>query len=254
MIALISPAKTLDFESDLVLGNKDVPYFLHDAERVNRKLRSLSRKKLRELQSISSQLASVNHQRNQEWNTDHSDNTRQAALCFKGDVYLGMEAQNWSEQDMEYAVNHLRILSGLYGILKPNDLIKPYRLEMGTALPVGRRKDLYAFWADKLKKYFNTEVGKEELLINLASNEYFNALKQAKLKNPVINVEFKDYSNGSYKVLSFFAKKARGMMADYLIRNRIDNPDGIKSFNTAGYYFDAKSSSNDKFVFLRDKT
>ncbi len=205
------------------------------------------------MQSISVPLASLNFQRNQDWNLNHAELTRQAALCFKGDVYLGMEAHNWSENDMEYAEAHLRILSGLYGILRPNDLIKPYRLEMGTRISVGRRKDLYHFWNDRLKKYFLKEIGSDQLIVNLASNEYFNAIKAANVKNPILNLEFKDFSNGSYKVLSFFAKKARGMMADYIITNRIDNPDELKAFNSELYYYDHQNSTTDKFVFLRDK-
>ncbi len=253
MIAVISPAKTLDFNSDQSIGPESIPYFVEDAARVNRKLRSLSRKKLRELQNISVQLAAQNFQRNQDWNPDHQTDTRQAALCFKGDVYLGMQAQKWSEADMNYAAEHLKILSGLYGVLRPTDLIKPYRLEMGTKLPVGRRKDLYHFWSDRLKKYFKEQIDSEQLIVNLASNEYFEAIRVAKLKNPILSVEFKDYSNGEYRVLSFFAKKARGMMADFMVRNRIDNPEALKSFITESYYYDDKSSSNDKFVFLRDK-
>lgn len=253
MIAIISPAKTLDFESTLTLGPVRAPYFLADSEKVNRKLRSLSRKKLMELQSISDQLASLNYQRNQEWTTDHSRGSRQAALCFKGEVYLGMAAHNWSAEDMKYAEQHLRILSGLYGILRPTDMILPYRLEMGTNLPVGRRKNLYHFWEDRLKKYFRDEIGPDKLIVNLASNEYFNALQVAKVKNPILTVEFKDFSNGSYKVLSFFAKKARGMMADFIVRNRLGNAEALKTFNSESYYYSDQSSTTDKFVFLRDK-
>jgi cytoplasmic iron level regulating protein YaaA (DUF328/UPF0246 family) len=253
MIAIISPAKTLDFESNQVIGETSMPFFIESAERVNRKLRKLSRSKLGALQSISAQLASLNYQRNQDWNTDHTYGTRQAALCFKGDVYLGMQAESWQEMDMNYAADHLYILSGLYGILRPTDLIKPYRLEMGTALPVGRRKDLYHFWSDRIKKFFKDTIDKDELIVNLASNEYFKAVKASGVKNPVLDIEFKDFSNGSYKILSFFAKKARGMMADYIVRNQIDNPEALKAFNSESYYFDAKSSTADKFVFLRDK-
>lgn len=253
MIAIISPAKTLDFDNQKIIGDTSQPYFIDSAEKINRKLRKLSRKKLTELQSISAQLASLNYQRNQDWSTDHSEGTRQAALCFKGDVYLGMEAEQWSGEDMNYAAEHLFILSGLYGILRPTDLIKPYRLEMGTSLPVGRRKDLYHFWSDRLKQYFKEHISADDLIVNLASNEYFKAIKAAGVKNAVLDVEFKDFSNGSYKVLSFFAKKARGMMASYIVRNRIDNPEELKAFNSESYYFDAESSTADKFVFLRDK-
>lgn len=253
MIAFISPAKTLDFETDMRIGQATQPYFLEDAGRINRKLRSLSRKKLAELQSISTQLASLNYKRNQEWEHDHEQDTRQAALCFKGDVYLGMQAENWSTEDMDYASEHLRILSGLYGILRPSDLIRAYRLEMGTSLPVGRRKDLYHFWSNRLNKYFSEQIASNTLLLNLASNEYFKAVKNAGVPNPVLDVEFKDYSNGSFKAISFFAKKARGMMASFMVTNRINNPEELKAFNLESYYYDDKSSSADKFVFLRDR-
>jgi cytoplasmic iron level regulating protein YaaA (DUF328/UPF0246 family) len=253
MIAIISPAKTLDFNDQRIIGKTSLPYFIQSAEEINSKLKKLSRTKLEELQSISPQLASVNYQRNQDWNTDHSYGTRQAALCFKGDVYQGMEAEEWTESDMAYAAKHLFILSGLYGLLKPTDLIKPYRLEMGTSLPIGRKKDLYHFWSDRMANYFEANIDRSELIVNLASNEYFKALKAARVKNPVLDVEFKDFSNGSYKVISFFAKKARGMMASHIIKNRIEKPEALKAFNSESYYFDIKSSTADKFVFLRDK-
>ena len=153
---------------------------------------------------------------------------------------------------MAYAEKHLRILSGLYGLLKPGDLIKPYRLEMGTALKVGRRDNLYHFWSDKIKRYFRENVEKEELIVNLASKEYFKAIETAKVPNPVVNISFLDFSKGDYKVVSFFAKKARGLMADFIIHNKIDKLDGIKTFNKEGYYFDEVQSTEKHYVFLRD--
>ena len=154
---------------------------------------------------------------------------------------------------MEFANSHLRILSGLYGVLKPSDLIQPYRLEMGTSLAVGRRKDLYHFWGDKIKAYFKENIDPAETVINLASVEYFKAVEKAGIKNPVLSVEFKDFSNGDFKVVSFFAKKARGMMANYIIQNELTLVDELKAFNTAGYYFDAKESTDTNYVFLRDQ-
>lgn len=253
MIAFISPAKTLDFESEMSIGESTRPYFLNDAEKVNNKLRKQSRKKLEELQSISKQLASLNYDRNQQWSVDHVENVRQAVLAFKGDVYLGLEAENWNEADMKFANAHLRILSGLYGVLRPTDAIQPYRLEMGTSLPVGRRKDLYHFWGDKIKTYFKENISPEETVINLASVEYFKAIDRAGVKNRVLSVDFKDYSNGNFKVVSFFAKKARGMMANYMIQNKLTKVDDLKAFDAAGYYFDAKESTDTNYVFLRDQ-
>lgn len=252
MIAFISPAKTLDFETEQSIGESTIPHFLQDAEKVNNKLKKVSRKKLSALQSISPQLASLNYDRNQLWNVNHNEEVRQAALSFKGDVYLGMEAGKWTEVDMSFANQHLRILSGLYGLLKPSDLIMPYRLEMGTSLPVGRRKDLYHFWGDKIKSYFKENIDPTEKVINLASQEYFKAIEKAGLKNPVISVEFKDFSNGKFKVVSFFAKKARGMMANYMVKNQFTEATQLRAFDTGGYYFDDKESTESNYVFLRD--
>ncbi len=253
MIAFISPAKTLDFEKEISIGDSTKPYFLDEAEKVNNKLRKQSRKKLKELQSISSQLAALNYDRNQQWNVAHEEKVKQAILAFKGDVYIGLEAETWSAANMKFANDHLRILSGLYGILRPTDMIQPYRLEMGTSLPVGRRKDLYHFWGDKIKAYFKENISPDETVINLASVEYFKAVEKAGIKNPVLSVEFKDFSNGEFKVVSFFAKKARGMMANYIVKNEMADVDDLKGFNTSGYYFDAKESTDTNYVFLRDQ-
>lgn len=253
MILFLSPAKTLDFENDVQIGEATKPVFLEESQKVNAKLKKVSRKKLMELQGISSQLASLNYDRNQQWNIEHNENVKQAVFSFKGDVYVGLQAENWSEADMNFANNHVRILSGLYGILKPSDLIMPYRLEMGTSLKVGRREDLYHFWEDKLKAYFKENIDSNELVLNLASIEYFKAVQKAKVKNPVLNVEFKDFSNGKFKIISFFAKKARGLMADFIVKNRIETAEDLKKFDSEGYYFDAKESTDGNYVFLRDK-
>lgn len=251
MQLFISPAKSLDFDSALKIGESTDPLFINDAAKVNAGIRRKSRKALKELQGISSQLAELNFHRNQEWASD-LPKAAQAAMAFKGDVYLGMEAEKWSVEDMTYANNHLFILSGLYGLLRPNTLIKPYRLEMGTKLKIGRRENLYKFWADKLGAYLKTEIDPNELFVNLASQEYFKAIQATKIKNPVLNIEFKDYSNGKYKVLSFFAKKARGLMANYIIQNRLTSPEEIRSFNINGYYFDESSSNEFHYIFLRE--
>lgn len=253
MILFLSPAKTLDFEKDISIGESSFPHFLTESATINGRLRKLSRKKLMDLQSISAQLASLNYERNQNWSVDHNiEKAKQAVMAFKGDVYQGMHAEQWNTADMDFANTHLRILSGLYGILKPSDLIMPYRLEMGTSLKVGRRKDLYHFWEDKLRAYFRENFDKDELVVNLASIEYFKAVEMAKVKNPVLDVEFKDFNKEDFKIISFYAKKARGMMAEFIIKNRITQREQLKEFNTEGYYFDPKESTDTKYVFLRD--
>jgi len=253
MISVISPAKTLDFSSELQIGSKEKPIFLGEAEKVNYKLRGFSAKKLMSLQSISENLAQQNFQRNQDWSADDIMQGRQAVLAFKGDVYLGLEAEHWSEEDMAFAQDKLFILSGLYGLLKPHTAILPYRLEMGTSMGVARKKNLYEFWKQSLAEYFKENISKEEVIVNLASQEYFKALQTAKIPNSILNVEFKDYSKAKYKVISFFAKKARGMMANFIIQHRINSTDELKEFNLAGYYLDEDGSDDTNLVFLRDK-
>lgn len=254
MKVLLSPAKTLDFESDLKIGPAVEPFFPDASRKIGNKLSKLSAPKLMSLQKISKDLAQLNRQRNLNWDIDRSAEGRQAALAFKGDVYLGLEAERWSEADMEFAANRLWILSGLYGILQANSLILPYRLEMGTPLAIGRKPNLYHFWASYLHDFISKELESSDTLVNLASKEYAQVIKQLNLPNPVIEVEFLDQAkDGSYRVLSFFAKKARGIMANYIVQNRINDWRELKDFNLAGYYFDSSRSEERKFVFLRDK-
>ncbi len=250
---MVSPAKTLDFESELQIGSISEPLFPDSRAKVAKKLASYKPGALMKLQGISKALANVNFERNQALAAGETGAKKQAVLAFKGDVYLGMEAEQWTSSDMDYAQQKLFILSGYYGILKPNSLISPYRLEMGTAMNVGRKKNLYEFWKADLGAFLKEELKAEEPILNLASNEYFKVVKQLKLPNPVIDVDFRDFSNGKYKVISFFAKKARGMMANYVIQNRIDDWRELKDFNLAGYYYDAAQSTETKMVFLRDK-
>lgn len=252
MKALISPAKTLDFESDLQLGQSSSPKFLEQAQAVMEVLKKKSPKQLQNLQGISKNLAEQNFERNQSWEAEKIRSGRQAALAFKGDVYLGMEADKWSASDMEFAQSHLLILSGLYGILRPQDVILPYRLEMGTSLSVARKGNLYKFWKTPLHEYFEQEIQQDETLVNLASNEYFKAVQTAGAKQRVINITFKDLSKGKYRVLAFFAKKARGRMANYMVQNRIDTVNQLKDFNLDNYYFDPETSTAEELVFLRD--
>lgn len=259
MLAVISPAKTLDFTSQCPTEKHTKPDFLSRSEELIHKLSKLSRPKLAVLMKISEKLATENHRRFQEWQLPFSpDNARAALFAFKGDVYTGFELDQYKARDFDYAQKHLRILSGLYGLLRPLDLIQPYRLEMGTRLKVGRSADLYAFWDTQIAEALNSALAKstksgEPTLVNLASNEYFASVKKERVDGRVITPSFKDLKNGQYKFLSFFAKKARGMMADYLIRERIADPEDLKNFDREGYAFNADLSKGDDWVFTRDK-
>jgi len=256
MLAVISPAKTLDFESQCPTEKHSEPDFLEHSAALINKLAKLSRPKLAELMKISDKLANENHQRFQNWQLPFTpENARAALFAFKGDVYTGFELGEYKARDFDYAQNHLRILSGLYGLLRPLDLIQPYRLEMGTRLKVGRSADLYAFWDTLIADALNEALKKSgpKTLVNLASNEYFASIKAERVDGRVITPSFKDLKNGKYKFLSFFAKKARGMMADYMIRERISDPEDLKGFDREGYAFNAELSEGDAWVFTRDK-
>ena len=207
--------------------------------------------------SISSKLADLNKQRYQDWNLPFTmSNAKQALMAFKGDVYTGFNFEKYNEKDFTYAQKHLRILSGLYGLLRPLDLIQPYRLEMGTKLTTSEAKDLYAFWSLTLTNSLNAAIKKSgnKILINLASNEYYNVIDKQLLEGNVITPVFKDKKNGDFKVISFYAKKARGAMSDYIIRNRISQPDGLKEFNGLGYRFNRNLTSDDSWVFTRKES
>lgn len=256
MLTLLSPAKTLDFENEPVTTQYTQADMLENAEYLVKKLRKLSASKIGKLMNISDNLAELNHQRYANFHTPFTpDNAKQAALAFKGDVYVGLEAENFSEADFEFAQNHLRILSGLYGLLRPLDLIQAYRLEMGTKFKVTPTKDnLYKYWDGQITQKINEilENQEEKVLVNLASNEYFKAVKPKLVKGRILTPVFKDFKNGQYKVISFFAKKARGSMARYIIQNQITSSEGIKAFDTDGYYFNEKLSKENEWVFVRD--
>ncbi|MEH6548491.1 MAG: peroxide stress protein YaaA [Pseudomonadales bacterium] len=255
MLMVISPAKTLDFDSPLVSRQKSQPRFLSQSEQLIKQLRPLAPHDVSSLMSISDKLGVLNYDRFQSWQPPFDlNNARQALLAFKGDVYTGMAAETFSADDFKFAQKHLRILSGLYGLLRPMDLIQPYRLEMGTRFENTAGKNLYEFWGDSLTQNMNKDVkgAGDEVLINLASNEYFKAVKPKQLKARVVTPEFRDLKNGQYKMISFYAKKARGMMAAYIIRNRINEPDAIRGFDSAGYVFNEGLSVGDKWVFSRD--
>jgi hypothetical protein len=226
--------------------------FLKEARQVHQVLKQKSPKELSELMAISDKLADLNWQRNQDWKTPFTTkNARPAVYAFDGDVYTGLDAYSIPPGKLESLQDKLRILSGLYGLLKPLDLIQPYRLEMGTKLPIGERKNLYEFWKETVTKALNKELKKDELFINLASNEYFSAVDVKALKVPVITPDFKDYKDGKLKMISFFAKKARGMMVRYIIDTNAQTIDDLKGFNYDGYQFDANLSKGNHLVFTR---
>lgn len=254
MLAIISPAKTLDFESPLATTTYSQPDFLDHACELVDALKRLEPHHLSELMSISAKLGELNAQRYQQWHTPFTpENARQAVLAFRGDVYTGLEADSFSDADFDFAQHHLRILSGLYGLLRPLDLIQAYRLEMGTAFPNAQGKDLYAFWGDRITEALNHCLQADDgVLINLASNEYFKAVKKNKIDGRIITPQFRDWKNGRYKMISFYAKKARGMMVAYMVRNRVTRPEQLKQFDTAGYRYSAEESQGDNWVFLRD--
>ena len=253
MKIVISPAKSLDFETPLPTKLYSEYSFVKQSLAIDKVLKKKKPKQLMELMSISDKLADLNWQRNQERNVGEitSDNARPAIYTFNGDVYIGLDAYSLSENKIKVLQDKLRILSGLYGLLKPLDLMQPYRLEMGTKLPIGKNKNLYEFWKIIITKELNSQLIKDELFVNLASNEYFDAIDVKKLKVQVITPEFKDYKDGKLKMISFFAKKARGMMVRYIIDTNAETIDDLKGFNYEGYAFDANLSSENKLVFTR---
>lgn len=254
MLSVISPAKTLDFKSACPPHKSSECDYLDASDELITELRRLSRADLAELMEISPALAELNYQRYEDWSLPLSeDNARAAIFAFKGDVYTGLTLDTYSGADLKFAQKHLRILSGLYGLLRPLDLMFPYRLEMGTALKTTRGKNLYEFWGDRLSEGVNTALAKSgsDVLVNLASQEYFKAISPARLKGRIVTPHFKEKKNGEYKIVSFFAKKARGMMVDYLIKNAINEPEPMKSFDTDGYRFNPALGDSDNWVFTR---
>jgi cytoplasmic iron level regulating protein YaaA (DUF328/UPF0246 family) len=256
MLIVLSPAKTLDFETKPVTDTYTVPEMLSESKVLVKELKKLKPTAIAELMGVSDKIAKLNADRFKAFKTPFTpDNAKQAVLAFKGDVYQGLKATRYKEKDLAFAQQHLRILSGLYGLLKPLDLIQPYRLEMGTSFKNERGKDLYAFWDDGITKALNKalKAQKDDVLVNLASNEYFKAVKPKLLKGKIITPVFKEYKNGKYAVIGLLAKKARGMMADYIISNRLTNPEDMKAFKQEGYRFDARLSKANEWVFIRGK-
>ena len=248
MLITLSPSKGQDFESPVLTKKYSRPADLKDSELLIKELRKIKSGKLQELMDVSSNIAELNVGRYQTFKTPFTTkNARQALLAFKGDVYGGIDTENFSADDFDYAQDHLRILSGLYGCLRPLDLIQPYRLEMKTKLKNPRGDNLYQFWGEDITNSLNKALKKQQepVLVNLASNEYFKAVKPKLLQGELLNINFKETKNGKTRVVAIFAKRARGMMADFIIRNRIESPAGIKKFRKGGYRY-AKELSDDK--------
>ncbi len=256
MIIVISPAKNLDYDSVLPTEKYTKAKMLDDSQELIDNLVKMSPEDLSKLMGISDKLGILNFKRYQTWQLPFDENNaRQALFVFKGDVYTGMDAYNFDSDDLEFAQKNLRILSGLYGLLRPLDLIQPYRLEMGTKFENARGKDLYSFWGEKITQELNKELAKGDktLLINLASNEYFKSIHTKNLNADVITPVFKDMKNGKYKIISFFAKKARGMMSAYIIKNKLTQAKQLKKFDTAGYAYNDAMSTPTELIFLRNQ-
>ncbi|BFM04916.1 peroxide stress protein YaaA [Halioxenophilus aromaticivorans] len=256
MLMVISPAKTLDYDTKPSTKTATQPDFLQDSQILIDELKQLSPHDISGLMSISDQLGVLNYDRFQEWSQPFdADNAKQAVLAFKGDVYTGLEAENFNRSEYSFAQKHLRILSGLYGLLRPLDLMQAYRLEMGTKFANSRGKDLYQFWGDKVTDALNEQLKKlkTDTLVNLASNEYFKVVNKKRLNAEIITPVFKDLKNDQYKIISFYAKKARGMMAAWVIENGVTEVDGIVDFNRAGYQYNEAMSDAKQWVFTRDE-
>jgi cytoplasmic iron level regulating protein YaaA (DUF328/UPF0246 family) len=252
MKLVLSPAKSLDFESKLPTTKTTEGRFLTEAERLSKLLKKKSAKGLSKLMHISDNLGQLNYERNQEWELPFTkDNARQAIYAFSGDVYRGLDAYTIDTKKLTKVEDTVRIISGLYGILKPLDLMQPYRLEMGTKMPVGKNKNLYEFWQKKVTQALNTELEDDELFLNLASNEYSKAIDNKALKVPMINVAFKEFKGDKYKIIAIYAKLARGLMTRYIIDTDAKTIDDIKGFNYDNYGFSEELSSDTELVFTR---
>lgn len=254
MLIVVSPAKTLDYDTPPKTSKFTLPDYLDESQLLIDRLRQLSSLDIAELMKVSTKIAELNFDRYESWQKKFtSDNAKQALLAFKGDVYTGLDAESFTARDMDYAQQHLRILSGLYGLLRPLDLMQPYRLEMGTRLSNERGRNLYEFWGTEITDGLNQQLKKikSDYLINLASNEYFKSVKPGHLQGEIITPAFREYKNGDYKMIGFFAKKARGMLSRYIIQNRLTDVEDIKTFDEDGYKFNKKLSKDNDWVFTR---
>lgn len=256
MLMVLSPAKTLDYQTPLPIQTHSQPDFLTQAALLVAQLRTFDTAQLADLMRLSDSLANLNVTRFRQWQPPFTlENARQAVLAFKGDVYTGLQAADFSAQDFAFTQEHLRILSGLYGLLRPLDLIQPYRLEMGTALPNPKGKDLYAFWKTQITPALNQalQATGSNVLLNLASQEYAGAIDRRLLTAPVLDVVFKDRKNAQYKIISFYAKYARGLMARFVIKEHITDPLALQEFALEGYRYSPEQSQSQQLVFLRDQ-
>lgn len=252
MKLVISPAKSLNYESELPTSFSTESSFLSEAQQLNDLLKKKSAKDLSDLMHISPNLGQLNYERNQTWSLPFtSKNSRPAIYAFSGDVYRGLDAYTIQESKLKNLQNTVRVLSGLYGVLKPLDLVQPYRLEMGTKFPVENSKNLYEFWRKKVTKALNDDLKEGELFVNLASQEYFKVIDVKLLKEPVVQVDFKEFKNDQYKTIAIFAKLARGYMTRFIIENSIETIEGLKDFAIKGYGYDANLSTDTKLVFTR---
>ncbi len=255
MLIVISPAKTLDFSNINSGKEHSIPLFLEDAAKLVKIIKKFKPDRLSSLMGISAKLADLNYERFLKWDSEHNiTNAKSAIFAFKGDVYIGLEAESLADHQLSYLNRNVRILSGLYGTLRPLDIIKEYRLEMGTALPNPKGSDLYKFWGSKISKQINLDIEQsegEKVLVNLASNEYFKSLPLKDIKYRIITPTFKEYKNDEYKIVSFFAKKARGLMTRYIAMNNLNQTEDIKLFNLGGYTFNESLSKANEWVFTR---
>lgn len=254
MLIVISPAKTLDYDTPPKTKVFTEPDYLDKSQQLITCLREFSSKDIQKLMTVSPKIADLNFERYKDWRKKFTPaNAKQAILAFKGDVYTGLDAETFTSKDFKFAQGHLRVLSGLYGLLRPLDLMQPYRLEMGTKLVTNKGKNLYEFWDTQITEGLNQQLKKikSNYLINLASNEYFKSVKPKLLNGEIITPEFKDYKNGQYKMLGIYAKKARGSMSRFIIQNQLSDPEGIKDFNVDGYSFNKKLTKDNKWVFTR---
>lgn len=254
MLIVVSPAKTLDYESPLTTAEFTQPSHLKQSRLLINRLRDLSSLDLSELMHISSKIADLNFERNHQWKTPFTpDNARQALFAFKGDVYTGLDAYSMTADNLTFAQQHLRILSGLYGLLRPLDLMQPYRLEMGSRLDTSEAKNLYQFWGMQITDAINQQLNElnSDTLLNLASNEYFKSIKPKSIKGQIITPAFKDFKNGEYKMIGFYAKKARGLMSRYIIDHELTQAEDIQQFDREGYRFNPAMSDGNSWVFTR---
>ena len=253
MLTVLSPAKSLDYESEVTTAKNSIPIFLSEAEQLVKRMRKYSPGEISDLMGISTKLGQLNADRFAEWNTT-CQYARQSALAFNGDVYSGFDATSLTERDLTSAQRRIRILSGLYGVLKPLDMIHPYRLEMGTKFETGPKRSLYEFWGSKISGSLNQELSthRSKVLVNLASAEYFGAVDLNSIDARVVTPTFKEYRNGTYKFMSFVGKRARGTMARYIAQNKVETVAGLKKFDVDGYYYSHEQSTVDGLVFLRD--